>query len=116
MNIYSVVIGCSVFLQTISAVLAMRLLTQPGRRMIGLVILAGISLMAFRRVISLWHVLTSNTSRTDMPAEIIAMVISLLFLISIIYVARLIKNQEKAVETMRESQKFLETIIETAPT
>jgi PAS domain S-box-containing protein len=109
MNIYSVVIGCSILLQTISAVLAVRLLIRPGRRITGLVILTAISLMAFRRVISLWRALTENAARTDLPAELVALIISVLFLIGILYITRLIKAQEKTAGTLQDSTEALLT-------
>ena len=115
MNIYSVVLGCSVLLQTISAFLAVKLLIRPGRRIAGLVILTAISLMAFRRVISLWRALTENAARTDLPAELVALIISLLFLIGIIYITRLIKAQEKTATTLQDSEERYHTVFSQSP-
>lgn len=115
MGIYSVVIGCSILLQTISAVLTVRLLLRPGRRIAGLVILTAISLMTFRRAISLWRALTENAAMIDLPTEFVALIISLLFLIGIIYITRLIKAQEKIATTLQDSEERYHTLFSQSP-
>ena len=110
------IVGFSVIFQMISAFLALRLLQFQGRRTAVLIILTAIALMAFRRVISLDRLIMGNTTKIDLPAEIVALLISILLLIGIVYITRLIKTHEKTAGSLRKSQEFLETIIETAPT
>ena len=110
------IVGFSVIFQMISAFLAIRLLQFQGRRTAVLIILTAIALMAFRRVISLDRLIMGNMTKIDLLPEIIALIISILFLIGIVYITRLINTHEKTTESLRKSQEVLETIIETAPT
>ncbi len=115
MNPIAIIVCLSVIFQMISAILALRMLKFPGRRNAVLIILTAISLMSFRRVISLYHLTVGNTPKIDVLAEIIALILSILLLIGILYVARLIKTHEMTAASLLKSQEVLETIIETAP-
>jgi hypothetical protein len=110
------IIYCSVTLQIISAFLAIRLSLISGRRTAGLLILTAIALMLFRRSLSLHNALRGDPVILDFTAEVIALVISILFLAGIVYIIRLIQSHDKTAGTLRESQDVMETIIETAPT
>lgn len=116
MDLALIIISCSVVLQIISALFAIRLLLRPGERNAGLIILITITLMAFRRVISLYHVIIGDMVKTDLFAEIVALVVSILLLIGIVYITRLIKTHKNTAESLMESREVLEAMIETAPT
>lgn len=106
MNIYSVIIGCSVLLYAISAVLAVRLLNRSGRRIAGLVILTAISLMVFQVIIS---------SETDLRAEIVTLIVLLLFLIGILYITRLIDAREITLGTLQDSKERYHVLFSQSP-
>jgi PAS domain-containing protein len=114
-NVQLVIISFSVLLQSVSALLAVRLLVQPGRRLVGFILLTAISLMAFRRVVTLWRLLTENAGKADLLAEIIALTISLLFLIGIVYITRLLKAREKTAETLRSSEERYHGLFSQSP-
>ena len=80
------IVGFSVIFQMISAFLALRPLQFQGRRTAVLIILTAIALMAFRRVISLDRLIMGNMTKIDLLPEIIALFISILFLIGIAHV------------------------------
>ena len=71
------ILGLSILFQLTAAVLALRLIPITGRRVAWIFISAAIVLMASRRSITLFDVLTGDTSLQPVPmAEWIALVIS----------------------------------------
>jgi hypothetical protein len=95
MNIGLTIISISIILQLISVLLAFRLIVITKRYKAGVLILTAIALMAFRRFISLYRVLSGEHIKTDVTAEFFACVISLLFLLGIVYVTKLILSANK---------------------
>ncbi len=116
MNPIAIIVCLSVIFQMISAFLALRMLKFSGRRNVVFIILTAIFLMSFRRVISFYHLIAGNTPKIDALGETIALVVSILLLIGILYIGRLIKTHEKTAESLQKNQEVLEAIIENAPT
>lgn len=105
MNISLAIIIISVTLQLISVLLAFRLIAITKRHNVGLMIISAIALMAFRRFISLYRALSGEDIKTDVPAEIIACVVSALFLLGIVYVTKVMLAANK-IEKEKETLIF----------
>ena len=73
------VLGVSILLQLGAALLALRLIAVTGRRRAWVLIAAAVSLMAVRRSITLFRLLSGDvTQPPDMAAELVALAISVL--------------------------------------
>lgn len=114
MNINYFIISCSVILQVISALLAMRLLLVSGRRLAGLLTFTVFSLMAFRRVVSFYTLLKGEMTSVDFIAEVIALTVSILLFIGILYVTRLILSEKRATESLVESEANYRTLFDSS--
>ena len=87
-----VIVISSVVIQLLSAIVALRITLSGGRRTAGILMLVLILLMAFRRTVSLFHFLTEGHAKLDLLAEVIALAISVLVLIGMVYISRLIAS------------------------
>ncbi len=117
MNMDLTIISISIILQLISVLLAFRLIVITKRYKSGVLILTAIVLMAFRRFISLYRVLSGENIKTDIPAEFFACVISLLFLLGIVYVTKLMlsadniaKEKERLIVELQEALGTIKTL------
>ena len=87
----------------------------PGRRTAGLLALTIILLMAFRRFISLYRLVTGEVPQTDIYAESIAFSISLLMLVGILYMSHLIRSERKMASMFEDSKQHYQTLFSQSP-
>ena len=87
-----VVLGTSVFLQLTAAIFALSLVRLTGIRAAWLLIAAAVSLMAARRTITLFRLVTGEESlQPDLVAELVALSISILMVAGIRYIVPVFK-------------------------
>lgn len=115
MDAATIVICLSTGLQIVSALFAAKLLLQPGRRIAGLIALAIILLMAFRRFVSLYRLMTVGGEKTDFFAEGIALTVSLLILAGILYLSRLIQSERKMASMLADSKQHYQFLFNQSP-
>lgn len=110
-----IVICLSTGLQIVAAFFAAKLLLQPGRRIAGFITLAIILLMAFRRFVSLYRLITVGGEKTDLFAETLALTISLLILIGVLYLSRLIQSERIMASMLADSRQHYLTLFNQSP-
>lgn len=106
-NILVLIIAASVLLQFMALLWSARFIVATGKRIVGALVITTMSLMGFRRVISLSRALTSPAAQVDFYAEIIALVISLLMLVGIIYLTRVMLAEKKTTDSLIKSEAHL---------
>lgn len=87
-----IIISLSLALQLISAFIALNLILVSKKRIAGMLMLVVVFLMAFRRAISLYRLISGDEVMTDLFAEAIACLISFLVLLGMVYMSRLITS------------------------
>lgn len=103
------VLGISVFLQFVTAVLALRLIRVTGRRVAWILIASAISLMAVRRLIPLLRLLSGNLSPPpDLTNELVGLIISTLMLTGVAWIAPLFLSIKSSEEELRKHHEQLE--------
>ncbi len=115
MDISVFILCLSLAMQLTAAVFAVRLIMLPGRRIAGLITLTIILLMAFRRVISLYRFVTGEVPQIDFLAESIALSISFLLLLGILYVSSLIRSERRIASMLKDSIQHYQTLFEQSP-
>jgi len=115
MNMSIILICLSLALQVTAAVFAVRLLLLPGRRAAGLFTLAVILLMAIRRLISLYRLITDGAPRIDLVAESITLLVSLLVFIGILYLTSIIRSERKMAGLLKDSKQHYQTLFNQSP-
>ncbi|NHI82978.1 MAG: PAS domain S-box protein [Candidatus Thorarchaeota archaeon] len=106
----------SVMFQIASAVLAFRLTLITGNRRSFTLIAAAILLMAFRRAVTLYRLISGDlTLPPDLAAELIALCISVLMLIGMDSIAPLFHAIKDSEEALRDSESRYRMLFETAP-
>ena len=115
MDIDIIIIWLSAALQLSAAFLAARLLLMPGRRIAGVITLTIILMMAFRRFIPLYRLVTGEATKIDLFAESISLSISIFLLAGILYVSRLIRSEGKVVSTLKDSRLHYQTLFNQSP-
>ncbi|MBI5016075.1 MAG: PAS domain S-box protein [Deltaproteobacteria bacterium] len=111
----SAILGVSILLQVIAAVLALRLVPVSRGRAAWYLIAAAIFLMAVRRIIPFYALVFGPGGRRPDPwAESIALVISLLMVAGIYLIRPLLEDRKKAQESLRDSEERLRAIFEHA--
>jgi PAS domain S-box-containing protein len=101
------IVGSSVFLQLIAAFVAFRIIIKARQLRVGVFIITAITLMAFRRGISLVRLINGEKIVFDIFAESVALIISVLLVIGVIYIKRLILKLKQAESERREKDKAL---------
>ncbi|MBF0557639.1 MAG: PAS domain S-box protein [Nitrospirae bacterium] len=115
MNIKLTIVSLSIILQLVSVFFAIRLILITGKRLLGALILTAISLMALRRGIVFYRIITGGAANVDISAEIIALTVSFLFLVGILYIARLISSIQSSMELTTDREKRYHTLFEQSP-
>ncbi|MHB8881425.1 MAG: PAS domain-containing sensor histidine kinase [Thermodesulfovibrionales bacterium] len=115
MDITLIIIGLSLALQLIAAVFAAKLLLLPGRRLAGLITVTIILLMAVRRIISFYGLAAGKMPQGDLFAETIALCVSLLLLIGILYLNRLVRSEREMAAMLRDSKQHYQTLFNQSP-
>ncbi len=112
----------SILLQFVASGLSLRLIKVTGKRLAWLLISTAIFLMALRRCITLYHLLSDEVSHVpDLMAECVALVISILMVIGISQIGpyfSTIRRSEKELqsknEALSESEEHLRSILDNA--
>ena len=107
------VLGVSTLLQFIAAFLALRLIRITGRRRAWVLIAMAVFLMALRRCIPLFRLISGNlTSPPDLPAELVGLAISGLVVAGIAWIAPLFLSVRRSEGALRESRRKIESLHE----
>ncbi len=93
MQIDLLIIVVSLTLQVANVILALRLIVRTRRYLAGGVIISAVLLMVIRRTLSLDRYLSGAGFGTDIAAESVALFVSFLFLIGILYMTRIIEAE-----------------------
>ena len=105
------ILAISVLLQFTAAFFALRLILITGRRRAWLFIAAGISLMAIRRSITLFHMLTNELSHPPaLMAELVALATSILMVIGVAWIAPVFLSIKRSEEELRRVNRALKTL------
>ncbi|WP_449245295.1 GAF domain-containing protein [Desulfobacca acetoxidans] len=112
MNIEILLIA-SILFQLLAAVLALRLIRITGRARAWIIIAGALFLMIIRRVISLYELLTSGYLHPiDISAELVALVVSALFLLGISCIYPLFRTLQSSQEALRLNESRLAAVWE----
>ncbi len=106
------IITISLMLQLTAVFFAGRLILRSGNRVAAITILVGVSLMAVRRGIVFYRLIRGETMMTDVFAEIVALIISFLFVIGILYITRLIEEREKTQGELKHTLSLLKATLQ----
>jgi len=110
-----IVVGLSILVQLGAAVLALRLVRTTGRRAAWTLIALAIFLMAVRRVIPLYQILSGAPAPPhDLVFEIIGLVISFCMLAGIAWIAPIFEAIRSHAEELRRSEEKFRRIVDTA--
>lgn len=122
MDIDLTIVSLSIILQLIAALLAGRLILLTGNRIAGIITFLVVSLMAFRRGILFYRLITGERIEIDRFAEIIVLIISFLFSFGILYITRLIltikgvnEEHKKAEEELKRASLEIQDLYNKAP-
>jgi PAS domain S-box-containing protein len=108
----AVILAFSIALQVAAAAVALRLIRVTGRRLAWIALAAGLTLMAARRSITLYRLITGDLSRPpDLPAELVALVISALMLAGVLAIAPLFKAAHRARADLKDSEERFRDIV-----
>jgi PAS domain S-box-containing protein len=109
----TVILVISILLQFATAFLALRLIRVTGRRTAWVLIAAALFFMAIRRCITLFQAeFLGVPYTTSMPAELVALVISVLMLAGVIWIAPLFLSLKRSEEALRKARDELETRVQ----
>ena len=107
MSLSLIVLAASIVLQTIAAVLAVRLISLTKHRKAWLLIASALSLMAIRRSITLAQALFGDSGKTpDLTTEWVALAISGLMLVGVSGIREIFVEFASAEEKVRRVQKL----------
>ena len=96
MEIQVLIMTASITLQAINVLLALRLIIRTKRYFAGSAIISAVILMTFRRSLSLYRYYTGDLFLTDIVAECVALIVSFLILLGILYTTRSIESEIRA--------------------
>lgn len=100
------ILALSIIIQAAAAVMAFRLIGITGRWTAWSFITAALTLMAVRRVIPLYRLLTGDlTAPPDLVNEVIGLALSMAMAIGIARIAPLFRERKRAEEELRESEQ-----------
>lgn len=106
----------SLFLQLLAAGIALSLIRVTGRGIAWILIASGITLMALRRAVSAYRLLSGDpTHEVDLSAEWIALVISALMCGGLIFLVPLFRSMTRAGDALRESRRVYATLVSNLP-
>jgi hypothetical protein len=107
MDIPLVIIGLSISMQIIAAWLAIPLISKYKKYMVGILLLVMIFMQTFRRIISFYRAISSGNIKTDIYAEIAALIVSTILVFGIVYILKLIKELTEALDNIKILKGFL---------
>ena len=101
----------SIIIQLISAYLALRLIRITRNRLAWVLIAAAISLMAIRRIITFFRLISGDMAKPpDLMAEIVALVISLLMVSGISAIKPVFLSISQTEESLQYSESYLSKV------
>jgi len=101
----NLIIGVSILLQVIAALLALRLIRVTGVSVAWVLVAVAVLLMAARRGVSLMRALAENTvHQPDLTAELLALLISFLLLAGIAGISPLFQTLRRNQQALQESE------------
>ncbi len=107
------IILLSIVLQFIAAFLSLRLIKITGRRRAWLFISMALTLMTVRRIITYYKMLVEDI-HVNLPAEITALIISILMLIGISLIAPIFTMIKKSEESIRRNEEKYRTLFQSS--
>ncbi len=114
--VITVILIVSLLLQLAAASVALRLIWITGRRIAWTLIAAAILLMAIRRCVTLVQVdFSSLPDTTSLPAELIALFVSILMLVGVIWIAPIFISMKQTEKELRESREEYRVLFENVP-
>lgn len=102
------VLAISILLQFTAGYLAFRLIKVTGRRTAWVLIATAVFLMAIRRCITLFHMLSGEKVPADFTAELVALVTSALMVSGIALIAPLFLSIKRSEEALQKARDELE--------
>jgi len=109
MDISLAIIGSSICMQFLAACLAIPLITRYKKYLVGSLLLVMISMQAFRRLISFYRAITGGQIKTDIYAEIAALIVSTILVFGVVFTLKLIKELTDAMDSIKTLKGFLPT-------
>jgi two-component system, cell cycle sensor histidine kinase and response regulator CckA len=109
-----IILGISALIQTVAAIIAFRLIGITGRRAAWGLISAALTLMAMRRLLPLYHLLSGDKIVVYDPLnESIGLTLSILMVFGITKIAPIFIERKKAEKALQESEEKLRSLTET---
>jgi two-component system, cell cycle sensor histidine kinase and response regulator CckA len=115
MDMHLIVPAFALAIQVVSIFFAFRLWRNTGKHVIAIVIILIVSLMAFRRAVTLTRHILGGTVSVDLIAEGIALIISCLILFAIIYITQLLSREIANQEAVVSAEARYRTLFEQSP-
>ncbi|MCK9386894.1 MAG: PAS domain S-box protein [Sulfuritalea sp.] len=111
----AVVLALSIIIQAAAAIMAFRLIGITGRRSAWSLITLALTLMAVRRVVPLYHLITGDSSLPpDLLNEVIGLVLSVAMAAGIARIAPIFTERKRVEEAFRQMSRRNEMILESA--
>jgi hypothetical protein len=104
------VLAISVLLQFTAAFLALRLIQITGGRIAWILIATAISLMAIRRSITLFYLISGELPPPDIMAELVALATSALMVVGIALIAPIFHSIKRSEEVLRKMNRALKVL------
>ncbi|MGD0843541.1 MAG: hypothetical protein ABSA06_04135 [Geobacteraceae bacterium] len=109
------ILAFSIVIQISAAIMAFRLIGITGRGMAWIFISMALALMAVRRVIPLYHLLSGNIPISPDPLnEFIGLILSLLMVVGIALIGPIFIERKSAEESLKESEEKMRLLTATA--
>jgi two-component system, cell cycle sensor histidine kinase and response regulator CckA len=109
------ILAFSIVIQISAAIMAFRLIAITGRRMAWIFISMALALMAVRRIIPLYHLLSGSIPISSDPLnEFIGLILSLLMIVGIALISPIFIERKSAEESLKESEEKMRLLSATA--
>jgi two-component sensor histidine kinase len=111
--IMELILACSIAAQFAAAFMAFRLIRLTGKRLAWSLISAALALMAIRRIIPLYHLITGDQPvTTDIYNESIGLVLSCLMLVGIMMITPLFSAIKRSEDKLRSALTDKESLLQ----
>jgi PAS domain S-box-containing protein len=112
----AIVLALSIVIQAAAAIMAFRLIRITGRRPAWSLIVLALALMAVRRVVPLYHLITGDLSHApDFLNEVIGLALSTVMAVGIARIAPIFAERKQAEDALRESVAFQGSLLDAIP-
>ncbi len=110
------VLALSIIIQAAAAIMAFRLIRITGRRSAWSLIVLALALMAVRRVVPLYNLITGDVSHApDLLNEIIGLALSTAMAVGIARIAPIFAERKKTEDALRASVEFQHSLLDAIP-